>query len=206
MISYRQKAGILIFVLLIALGGRSLAAFPKALNLAPPGAASLYNAIGTGLATIISRHTPMTVRVQTSAGPPAWLPSMESGDTDLGVLTSADAVTSYRGIVIYKNPFKNTRILAVGGSLKLGFYVTKNSEIQTLADLKGKRIPTDYPGAPIVKLSSTAGLATAGLTYNDIVKIPVPRRTSAGQVLPAGPKAAPTSIYGRQRVEEANAR
>ena len=204
--SYRQKAGILIFVLLIALGGRSLAAVPKALNLATPVAGSLYNAIGTGLATIISRHTPMTVRVQTSAGPPAWLPSMESGDTDLGVLTSADAVTSYRGIVIYKKPFKNTRILAVGGSLKLGFYVTKNSEIQTLADLKGKRIPTDYPGAPIVKLSSTAGLATAGLTYNDIVKIPVSDLNAGAQAFLEGRTDAGWHTVGSPAVEEANAR
>ena len=157
---HREAAGILIFVLLSTFAGGAASLLPKSANLATPAVGSLYNAIGVGLATVISRNSPMAVRVQTYAGPPAWLPSMESGDTDLGVLTSADAVTSYKGILIYKKPFTNTRILVVGGSLKLGFYVAKNSEIQTVSDLKGKRIPTDFPGAPIVKLSSIAGLAT----------------------------------------------
>ena len=173
-------------LLAIALEQNAWADLPKTATLATPAAGSLYNAIGVGLATVISRHSPMTVRVQTSAGPPAWLPSMESGDTDLGVLTSADAVTSYKGIVIYKKRFRNTRILAVGGSLKLGFYVANNSEIQNLSDLKGKKIPADFPGAPIVKLSSTAALATAGLTYNDIVKVPVADLNAGAQAFLEG--------------------
>jgi TRAP-type uncharacterized transport system substrate-binding protein len=89
---------------------------------------------------------------------------MNEGNTDMGVLTSADAVTSYKGIITYKRPFKNTRILLVGGALQLGFYVRKDAPFQTTADLKGKRIPTDFPGIPIVMLSSTAALASAGLT------------------------------------------
>jgi TRAP-type uncharacterized transport system substrate-binding protein len=153
---------VLIILVLFTLERSAWADLPKTTTLATPVAGSLYNAIGVGLATVISRHSSMTVRVQTSAGPPAWLPSMESGDTELGVLTSADAVTSYKGIVIYKKRFRNTCILAVGGSLKLGFYVANNSDIQALINLKGKKIPTDFPGAPSVRLSSTAALATAG--------------------------------------------
>lgn len=200
-----STAGLTIF-LLVAPAGKALADLPKTATLATPVAGSLYNAIGVGLATVISRHSPMTVRVQTSAGPPAWLPSMESGDTELGVLTSADAVTSYKGIVIYKKRFRNTRILAVGGSLKLGFYVAKNSEIQTVVDLKGKRIPTDFPGAPIVKLSSTAGLATAGLTYNDITKVPVSDLNAGAQAFLEGRTDAGWHTAGAPAVEEANAR
>ena len=193
-------------LLAIALEQNAWADLPKTATLATPAAGSLYNAIGVGLATVISRHSPMTVRVQTSAGPPAWLPSMESGDTDLGVLTSADAVTSYKGIVIYKKRFRNTRILAVGGSLKLGFYVANNSEIQNLSDLKGKKIPADFPGAPIVKLSSTAALATAGLTYNDIVKVPVADLNAGAQAFLEGRTDAGWHTVGAPAVEEANAR
>ena len=199
-------SGILILILLTVLGGSAPAAVPRTMSLATPVAGSLYNAIGTGLATVISRNLPTTVRVQTYAGPPAWLPSMESGDTELGVLTSADAVTSYKGIVIYKKPFKNTRILVVGGSLKLGFYVTKNSQIQTVADLKGKKIPTDFPGAPSVRLSSTAGLATAGLTYSDIIKVPVSDLNAGAQAFLEGRTDAGWHTVGSPALEEANAR
>src|SRR3989338_1722988 len=93
----------------------SSAEMPRSATLGTHAVGSLYNAIGTGIATVVSRHTPMTVRVQPFAGPPAWLPSMDSGDTDMGVLTSADAAASYNGILLYKRPFKGTRILVVGG-------------------------------------------------------------------------------------------
>src|SRR3989338_1175299 len=138
--------------LVIVLAGFMLAAVPvtaaeqRSASLATHAVGSLYNAIGTGIATVVSRHTAMTVRVQPFAGPPAWLPSMDSGETDMGVLTSADAVTSYKGVILYKKPYKNTRILLVGGSLHVGFIVAKEAPIETVADLKGKRVPSDFPG------------------------------------------------------------
>jgi TRAP transporter TAXI family solute receptor len=175
-------------------------------TLATHAVGSLYNALGTGIATVISRHTPMTVRVQPFAGPPAWLPSMNSGETDMGVLTSADAVTSYKGMILYKKPYKNTRILMAGGALQLSFYVPKEAPIETVADLKGKKIPADYPGTPIVRLSSTAALATAGLSYNDVVKVPVSDLQSGAQAFMEGRTDAGWHSVGSPAVEEANAR
>jgi TRAP transporter TAXI family solute receptor len=193
-------------ILSLLIVSASQAQLPKSTTLATHAVGSLYNALGTGIATIVSRHTPTTVRVQPFAGPPAWLPSMDVGDTDMGVLTSADAVTSYKGIVLYKKPYKNTRLLLIGGTLKLGFYVAKDAPIETVADLRGKRIPVDFPGTPIVRLSSTAGLASAGLTYNDIVKVPVSDLAAGGQAFLEGRTDAGWHTAGSPAVEEANAR
>src|SRR3972149_10856795 len=107
---WMKGVGVALFVSALA-PGTAPAQVPGSASLATHAVASLYHAIGTGIATVVSRHTPMTVRVQPFAGPPAWLPSMDKGDTDMGVLTSADAVTSYNGINPYKRPFKNIRIL-----------------------------------------------------------------------------------------------
>lgn len=186
--------------------GPVTAAEQRSATLATHAIGSLYNAIGTGIASVVSRHTPIVVRVQPFAGPPAWLPSMDRGQTDMGVLTSADAVTSYRGIVLYKRPFKNTRLIVSGGALYLSFYVAKDAAIETIADLKGKRIPADYPGIPIVKLSSTAALATAGLTYDDIVKVPVSDLQAGAQAFLEGRTDAGWHSVGSPAVEEANAR
>ena len=179
---------------------------PRSASVATHAVGSLYNAIGTGIATVVSRHTPITVRVQPFAGPPAWLPSMDKGDTDMGVLTSADAVTSYKGIIHYKKPYKNTRILLVGGAIQLAYYVRKDSPVQTTADLKGKRIPTDFPGIPIVMLSSTAALASAGLSYKDIVKVPVSDLQAGNQAFMEGRTDAGWHSLRSPAVEEANAR
>jgi len=186
--------------------GAASAALPRSATIATHAVGSLYNAIGTGIATVVSHHTPITVRVQPFAGPPAWLPSMDQGETDMGVLTSADAVTSYKGIVLYKRPFKNTRILIVGGAVQLGFYVRKDSPVQTVADLKGKRIPTDFPGIPIVGLSSKAGLASAGLSYQDIIKVPVSDLQAGNQAFMEGRTDAGWHAVRSPAVEEANAR
>lgn len=179
---------------------------PRSASIATHAVGSLYNAIGTGIATVVSRHTPITVRVQPFAGPPAWLPSMDQGQTDMGVLTSADAVTSYKGILHYKKPFKNTRILVVGGAIQLAFYVRRDSPVQTTVDLKGKRIPTDFPGIPIVMLSSTAALASAGLSYKDIVKVPVSDLQAGNQAFVEGRTDAGWHSLRSPAVEEANAR
>jgi uncharacterized protein len=182
------------------------AAMPPSATLATHAVGGLYHAIGTGIGKVISRHTPTTVRVQPFAGPPAWLPSMDKGETDMGILTSADAITSYKGIVIYKRPHTGTRILFAGGRIHIGFYVRVDSDIKTGSDLRGKRIPTDFPGIPIARLSSTAALAASGLSYNDVVKVPVSDLASAGNAFLEGRLDAGWDAVGSPRITEANSR
>jgi TRAP transporter TAXI family solute receptor len=193
-------------IALVLVAGLAGAAVPRSASLATHAVGSLYNALGTGIATVLSRRTPMTVRVQPFAGPPAWLPSLDKGETDMGILTSADAIAAYTGSIIYKKPLRNTRLLVVGGSLQLSFYVAKDSPMETVADLRGKRVPTDFPGIPIVKLSSSAVLAASGLTYNDIVKVPVSDLIANAQAFLEGRTDTAWFSVGSPAVEEANAR
>lgn len=197
---------IAIVMVVLTLGAAPALSAQRSATLATHAVGSLYNALGTGLASVLTRHSPFLVRVQPFAGPPAWLPSMDQGETDMGLLTSADAVLSSRAMVLYKKPYKNTRILTVGGAVYFGFYVAKDAPIETVADLRGKRIPTDFPGIPIVKLSTTASLATAGLTYDDIVKVPVSDLAAAGQAFLEGRTDAGWVGVGGPVVDEANAR
>ena len=200
-----ERIGVVLIASFVV-AGLAWTAVPRSASLATHAVGGLYNALGMGIAAVLSRHTPMMVRVQPFAGPPAWLPSMDSGETEMGVLTSADAGTSYKGIVLYKKPFKNTRILVVGGALELTFYVPKDLAVETVADLRGKRIPTDYPGIPIAKLSTAAALATAGLTYNDIVRVPVSDLRASTQAFLEGRTDAGWTSVGSPDSEEVNAR
>ncbi|MBI3000811.1 MAG: TAXI family TRAP transporter solute-binding subunit [Deltaproteobacteria bacterium] len=196
----------LLVAVLIFFPVRSFDAMPRSATLATHAVGGLYNALGTGIGTVISRYTPTTVRVQPFAGPPAWLPSMDNGETDMGILTSADAITSYKGIIIYKRPHTGTRILISGGRIYLGFYVRSDSDIKSVSDLKGKKVPTDFPGIPIARLSSTATLASSGLSYNDIVKVPVSDLAAGGSAFLEGRLDAGWDAVGSPRVIEANSR
>lgn len=197
---------ILAAVSLLLIAGPAGADLPRTAMLATHGVGSLYNAMGTGIATVVSRNTPMTIRVQPFAGPPAWLPSMNAGETDMGVLTGADAVSSRKGIVLYDRAYKNVRLLLVGGALQLSFYVPKDSPVRTVEDLRGRRIPTEFPGIPIVKLSSTAALATGGLDYGDIDPVPVSDLGSGNQAFIEGRTDAGWHAIRSPAVQKANAR
>ncbi|MBI2998918.1 MAG: PhnD/SsuA/transferrin family substrate-binding protein [Deltaproteobacteria bacterium] len=201
-----KKQGLVAIVLtlvVVTLGvGLSLSA-QRSVTLATHAVGSLYNSFGTGLASVLSRRSPFLIRVQPFAGPPAWLPSMDKGETDMGLLTSADAILASKAMVLYKRHYKNARILIVGGAVYFGFYVPKDAPIETVADLKGKRIPTDWPGIPIIRLSTGASLATAGLTVDDVVKVPVSDLAAAGQAFLEGKTDAGWVGMGGAVVEEA---
>lgn len=186
--------------------GAAQAQMPRSLSLATHGVGSLYNALGSGIATVITKNTGAVVRVQPFAGPPAWLPAMNQGQTHLGILTGADAVTSYKGIKHYKRPFKNTRLIAVGGTLQLSFFVAKDSPMETVADLKGKKVPTGFAATPIVGLSSQAALATAGLSLDDVVQVPVSNLQAGNQAFIEGRVDAGWHSIGSPAVQEADAR
>lgn len=189
----------------LVLAGTASAELPRSLTLATHGVGSLYNSIGSGIATVISRNTPMLVRVQPFGGPPAWLPSMDRGDTDMGILTSADAVTSYKGVVLYQRRFPNSRIITVGGPLALSFFVRQDQAMKTVADLKGKRLPADFAGTPIVALSTSAALANAALSYDDVESVPVSSLQSGTQAFIEGRLDAGWHSVGSPAVREADA-
>ncbi|HLC21636.1 MAG TPA: TAXI family TRAP transporter solute-binding subunit [Candidatus Methylomirabilis sp.] len=191
----------LIFIPLTAFGE-----MPRSASLATAAVASIYYPMGTGIATVIGRHSPMTIRVQPFVGASAWLPSMDAGEMNMGIITSGDAVLAYRGIIIYKRAFKGLRILTIGGTLNLGFYVTKDAEMTSVDDLRGKKIPTDFPENLMVKLSSTAALASAGITYNDIIQVPVSNLQTGVQAFLEGRTDAGWHSVGSPAVEEVNAR
>ncbi len=54
----------------------------------------------------------------------------------------------------------------------MAFWVRKDSSINTIADLKGKRVPADWVQQTGVMPHTTALLAAGGITYNDVVKVP----------------------------------
>jgi len=62
---------------------------------------------------------------------------------------------------------------------------TASANIKTLNDLKGKRL-TWIPGAPAINLAMEASLAFAGLTWDDVIKIPAPSLATSMQFLGEG--------------------
>lgn len=142
-------------------------------------AGSTYYVIGAAVADVVSKNTKLTGKLITAAGAAVWMPMMDSREVDLGVASHYEAWLAKHG----KKPFAkafDVRTVVVGGGINVGLYVRKDSDIKTLADIKGKRIGSGYPGAPAIGVYALGEIANGGFGWSDVNAVP---RTSlyAGQ-------------------------
>jgi TRAP transporter TAXI family solute receptor len=138
-----------------------------------------YNSIGNGLAKVISTNSSLKISVKPSNGVSAWGPQLNEGDIQLGVGSGPDLAWAFNGENGYQST-KNMRLLVLGNYLSVtGAVVRKDSGIKSIADLKGKRVASDYPGSAIAQKILEATLKVNGLSWDDVKKVPIPT-TSAG--------------------------
>jgi TRAP transporter TAXI family solute receptor len=55
---------------------------------------------------------------------------------------------------------------------RTGLIVPANSPIMKVAQLRGKRLPSGFKGAPLFHFMFSAGLANGSVSYNDVEKVP----------------------------------
>lgn len=138
---------------------------------------SSFYTIAVGIGDLINEHTPMTAKIESIGGGPTWLPLFETEEADLGILSSDDAHRAYRGLGGYEDPTKgqgyNVNVLQVGSPLLTGIIVKNDSEIWSISDLKGKKVPSGLGSNPSVEQNVKSLLANAGLTYDDVIPFPV---------------------------------
>ena len=179
----------------------------------PRSAVIATHAVGTGfhsdgsvVAKVVSEHLPMTMVVRPHPGPPAWLPAMNNGEIEFGVIVGSDGATAYRGIGAHRKAYPNIRLLMIGAPMHLGFWAPISSPIKTTADLKGKRVPSGWTGLPIIYYTGGASLASGGLTWDDVVKVPVAELGENLRAFMEGRTDVLWHSVGAPAVQEANAR
>src|SRR5258705_5443752 len=97
----------LVLVLLATLAVPAAAKLPRSITLAtnPPG--TVYYTFGSGLAKVISGG-PFQVSIQPYAGSSTFLPLLNTGEVELGIVNAVDMGLSYRGPKFQiggRNPF-----------------------------------------------------------------------------------------------------
>lgn len=136
-----------------------------------PGLA--YHSVASGLASVISESSDMNATVRPFSGPKAWYPLMNDGTVDLGT-TDYTVNWAYQGIKDNDEAYENVRTVILGNDVPLvGFTVREDSGIDSLKDLKGKKVAyyTVSPDSfhPVLEIQ----LNSVGLTWDDVVKVPV---------------------------------
>lgn len=208
-----RKIMILIFVSGLLWGGSigpvSAEQLPPILNIGTHPIGSFFNIVGTAVATVVGKHTPMKTTVKPMAGPSAWYPLLATQEIDLGVLNNWDGEKGYLGESVYEKLSKGkgfpVRLFAISVNNAIGFIVAGNSKIYSCSDLKGKRVAGNYP-TPSLQLQGEALLANAEVKWSEIIPIPVSSITEGVKAVIEGRADAASVTIGTPIIEELHAK
>lgn len=177
----------------------------QTLALAADRPGSTFYTVGSGVAVVANKHSGLKVIVRPYAGPAAYAPVLNSGEVALGVMSASSAYQAFSGKNEQKTAYRNLRLVRAGSaSLMLGFLVRKDGPIKTYADLKGKRISSDFGGHLAIANSVRASLKIAGYTWDDVTAIPVSGANDGIDALVAGRLDATWASLGQPRAREAD--
>lgn len=164
-----------------------------------------FNTVGSGVAVVANKYSGLHVIVRPYAGPAAYAPIVNSGEVALSVMSASSAYQAFSGRNEEKTAYKNLRLVRAGSaSLMLGFLVRKDGPIKTFADLKGKRVSSDFGGHLAIANSLKASLKIAGYTWKDVVAVPVAGANDGIDALVANRLDATWASLGQPRARQAD--
>lgn len=185
---------------------------PRSVTVAtnPPG--TVFYALASGLSKVVSGATPVEAVVQPYTGTSTFLPLVNSGEIEFGVVNAVDMGLSYQGPNRLKiggrNPFPHTpnaRLVMRGSPLLVGLLVRKDSPIKTIHDIKGKRLTGEYPAHLAVWYNMFGFLASAGMTWEDVKVVPVPAVNDGVDALVQGRADVSMHALNSAKIREADA-
>jgi TRAP transporter TAXI family solute receptor len=206
------STGVPLVLLLLALDVGQAQQLPKSVNIGsnPPG--SVFYALASGLAKVVSEATPMQMAVQPYTGTSSFLPLLNSGELDFAINNFVDLALAYQGPDRLKiggrNPFPhipNVRLVMRGSPFLVGLVVRKDSAIKTIHDIKGKRLTGEYPAQLANWYITFAALAGAGLSWKDVKVVAVPAANEGVDALVQGRADAALHALNSAKVREADA-
>ena len=162
------------FNLAIAALGLSAAAQAQSVSIITTPVGSFSNSAGAAMAKVLVDKAKLRAVVQAQAS--TGFEETVSGTADFNVSNSFDATLFATGSGEYegRGAHKNLRYVGALIPYRVAMHVRADSPFQRIADLKGKRISSEFNTQKTIGRIIAAHLANAGLTYNDVQKVPTP--------------------------------
>lgn len=184
---------------------------PASTTIGSNPAGSLFYSVASGLAKVISGSGSMQAVVQPYTGSSTFLPLLDNGEIDFGIVNAVDMGMAYQGQRLKiggKNPLPhtaNTRLIMRGSPLLTSLVAKKDGPVKTVADVKGKRVTGEYPAHLAVWFSVFGSLATGGLTWDDVKVVPVPAVNEGIDALVQGRADVSNHTVASAKIKEADA-
>ena len=159
----------LVMVMLVSFGASAFAAIPKFMTVGTGSTGGAYYPIGVAIAEVLTSKLGTQATAEVTGGSLDNLRLINDGDCDLGIAQGNNMMDAFNGTGDYvDNAYEN--INAMFGGLSKGFFqvvVLDNSPIQTMADLKGKKVCMGPAGNAAIILADIVW-GKYGLSTNDI--------------------------------------
>ena len=163
------------------------AAWAQQVAIATSNPGSIYHSSGQVLAKLLSEKAGVRATVQPFASPNVFIPSVDAGEIQLGMANIAELTWALEGKEHFSGrPYKNLRAIAVAYPLRSTIFVRKNSDIKTLAELKGRPAVDGFTSQKIILPLLDAMYATVGLKRSDMKAVQVPNVVGGADAFVAG--------------------
>lgn len=164
------------------------------------------NSAATAIAKVVVDHTKIKMRVQPQGTEP--MNNVNANIMQFGMSNSFDLSFFARGAAYYKGDGmkKDIRAAAVLSPLYVAMFVRKNSKMYKISDIKGKRVSSDFTAQKTIKQTMGGLLTNAGLTWNDVQKVPAPNVPRSADDFIAGKTDVLFFALGSAKVIQASAK
>jgi TRAP transporter TAXI family solute receptor len=169
----------------------------------PPG--SLSHSIASAMAKVVVEKAGIQMRVQPGASH-AHL-AVEKGEIELSVSTDYDVLYFIEGVHEYAGSGRKQNIRIAMRVLPLPgvMFVRKDSDIKTLADLRGRRLGSGFNSQKSVLPVLAGYYANAGFLESDVRGVPTQNVVTAANDFTSGKTDAFLFALGSAKVKEVSA-
>lgn len=181
------------------------AASAQTVGIATSNPGSLFHNIGTAVANAANKSG-LNTTIQPATSPNQFIPFINSGGIEFGVANLQEVNYAITGDAWWdgnKNP--NLRVVGMLMPLKEAIFVRADSDIKSLADLKGKPMTDGYTAQNTILPQLDAFYATAGMTRDDVEKVSVASVVAGADAFIEGAAVGFIFAHGAGKVREADA-
>jgi TRAP transporter TAXI family solute receptor len=158
---------------------------------------TLNHTSGSAIAKVLKEKAGLNVVVQPTAGESVLIPLVSRGEAEFGIANIIEVQAAKASA--------NLRLIGSLHPLRGAFWVRKDSNLRTMADLKGKRVGMGYSAMRTIDPMVKAILATGGLTEKDVTPVLIPNVIRGADDFTSGAADMFFFAFGAPKVREVDA-
>jgi TRAP transporter TAXI family solute receptor len=180
------------------------AAQTVAISTLPPGA--INNVQAAAIAKTVQENSDLQMRLVTFNSPAAIIAAVQNKQAEFAYTSNEEAGGAFKGEENYAGKaMADLRVAFTVFPFRVGIIVRNNSDIKTVADMKGKRVGSEWSGFQQGIPLWNGLLANGGLSLKDTTPVPTTDLLRAAEDFKSGKSDAFMFAVGGPKVAEAHA-